>query len=132
MKYKHRLFLYFLLIFTLFSVGILLFARANEKKLKTEALKEQLNIYTEIANAAIYSQKDLNIRSVAHNISTLFPEKMRFTLIDNSGNVLYDNKVLHSSPENHTNRPEIIAANSNRSEERRVGKECRSRWSPYH
>ena len=113
MKYKHRLFLYFLLIFTLFSVGILLFARANEKKLKTEALKEQLNIYTEIANAAIYSQKELNIRSVVHNISTLFPEKMRFTLIDNSGNVLYDNKVLHSSPENHTNRPEIIAANSN-------------------
>ena len=25
-----------------------------------------------------------------------------------------------------------IAANTNRSEERRVGKECRSRWSPYH
>ena len=23
-------------------------------------------------------------------------------------------------------------ANNNRSEERRVGKECRSRWSPYH
>src|SRR3712207_2642531 len=26
----------------------------------------------------------------------------------------------------------ILAANSFRSEERRVGKECRSRWSPYH
>ena len=25
-----------------------------------------------------------------------------------------------------------VAAKSNRSEERRVGKECRSRWSPYH
>ena len=25
-----------------------------------------------------------------------------------------------------------IGANSTRSEERRVGKECRSRWSPYH
>ena len=25
-----------------------------------------------------------------------------------------------------------IAANATRSEERRVGKECRSRWSPYH
>ena len=25
-----------------------------------------------------------------------------------------------------------IATNSPRSEERRVGKECRSRWSPYH
>ena len=26
----------------------------------------------------------------------------------------------------------VILVNSNRSEERRVGKECRSRWSPYH
>ena len=25
-----------------------------------------------------------------------------------------------------------LAVDSNRSEERRVGKECRSRWSPYH
>ena len=27
---------------------------------------------------------------------------------------------------------EIYGCNPNRSEERRVGKECRSRWSPYH
>ena len=27
---------------------------------------------------------------------------------------------------------EVVAINDNRSEERRVGKECRSRWSPYH
>ena len=26
----------------------------------------------------------------------------------------------------------VIATSSGRSEERRVGKECRSRWSPYH
>ena len=26
----------------------------------------------------------------------------------------------------------ISTASANRSEERRVGKECRSRWSPYH
>ena len=30
---------------------------------------------------------------------------------------------------NAVHTPEVIAA---RSEERRVGKECRSRWSPYH
>src|SRR5256885_9589158 len=28
--------------------------------------------------------------------------------------------------------PETVAKRVNRSEERRVGKECRSRWSPYH
>ena len=27
---------------------------------------------------------------------------------------------------------EVLAENKVRSEERRVGKECRSRWSPYH
>ena len=26
----------------------------------------------------------------------------------------------------------VLLARQNRSEERRVGKECRSRWSPYH
>ena len=26
----------------------------------------------------------------------------------------------------------VLAADATRSEERRVGKECRSRWSPYH
>ena len=26
----------------------------------------------------------------------------------------------------------VFARNAERSEERRVGKECRSRWSPYH
>ena len=28
--------------------------------------------------------------------------------------------------------PTLLDAYDNRSEERRVGKECRSRWSPYH
>ena len=27
---------------------------------------------------------------------------------------------------------DVIMSKSSRSEERRVGKECRSRWSPYH
>ena len=31
-----------------------------------------------------------------------------------------------------TNMPLIIRSIRSRSEERRVGKECRSRWSPYH
>src|SRR5258708_21720882 len=29
-------------------------------------------------------------------------------------------------------RPRFLALLADRSEERRVGKECRSRWSPYH
>src|SRR3712207_9154093 len=32
----------------------------------------------------------------------------------------------------HTSRLSPTLSRTNRSEERRVGKECRSRWSPYH
>ena len=32
----------------------------------------------------------------------------------------------------HPEYPELKKSDANRSEERRVGKECRSRWSPYH
>ena len=34
--------------------------------------------------------------------------------------------------ERHAHEARIIPAKAVRSEERRVGKECRSRWSPYH
>src|SRR5260221_7467904 len=37
---------------------------------------------------------------------------------------------IHSTPENVT--VPAVRAVAARSEERRVGKECRSRWSPYH
>ena len=35
-------------------------------------------------------------------------------------------------PNYYTSGTNVMAAKSQRSEERRVGKECRSRWSPYH
>src|SRR2546430_15762412 len=55
-------------------------------------------------------------------------------------------RLLDSLNETDRNRPEVIALRAEiagdagssieeraaRSEERRVGKECRSRWSPYH
>src|ERR1043166_4606851 len=41
--------------------------------------------------------------------------------------------LLHGYAENsHMWRPLMAQLAKNRSEERRVGKECRSRWSPYH
>src|SRR2546427_6720540 len=45
------------------------------------------------------------------------------TLVDNAA-------VLERDVEVHAHEDAVIA--ESRSEERRVGKECRSRWSPYH
>ena len=47
------------------------------------------------------------------------------TLAFKSGELTYKNNEL-------TGGTFVVDMNAERSEERRVGKECRSRWSPYH
>ena len=49
-----------------------------------------------------------------------------------SGIVSYQPAELVLTARSGTPMREIQAALAERSEERRVGKECRSRWSPYH
>ena len=60
-------------------------------------------------------------------LTTLIIGKEKALFID-TGYCLYNLKKYIS---NITTLPLIVVA-SHRSEERRVGKECRSRWSPYH
>ena len=51
-----------------------------------------------------------------------------------SENGFYSNEdAAHSRPGHRADRLQrMLEAEAERSEERRVGKECRSRWSPYH
>ena len=51
------------------------------------------------------------------------------TCYSGSNNIHHKSPPLMSDSRQFTN---YDAACNNRSEERRVGKECRSRWSPYH
>ena len=54
-------------------------------------------------------------------------KKGNILIVDDNKNVLSALRILLSDYfEN------IVLLTSPRSEERRVGKECRSRWSPYH
>ena len=46
--------------------------------------------------------------------------------------MLIVNSVLGNAHHEKSVKEKIEQAKLNRSEERRVGKECRSRWSPYH
>ena len=61
--------------------------------------------------------------------STITPEMVGFTFAVHNGRVhvpvlITENMVGHKLGE--------FSPTHRRSEERRVGKECRSRWSPYH
>ncbi|MDR1610275.1 MAG: two-component sensor histidine kinase [Candidatus Symbiothrix sp.] len=112
--FARKLAVSFCLILVLFSISLVIFELPREKKHKKEMMEERLDSYTEV----IY------LHSLRHNFSEngfdsdsllyLFPGNLRLTVIDNSGNVLYDNRLENLSLiENHAGRPEIKGAEKN-------------------
>ena len=94
-------------------------------------LEHSLTPYTEINPKWI---RDLNVRL---DTIKLLEENIGITLYDiNHSKILFDPPPAEMEIKTKTNNPlQKWAEDLNRhfrSEERRVGKECRSRWSPYH
>src|SRR5260370_28325723 len=52
--------------------------------------------------------------------------------IENEAEAVAESETMRHAVEKYFRKEHDKAAQSFRSEERRVGKECRSRWSPYH
>lgn len=113
LSYKKKLFLYFFLVFTVFTAVIVLVQRNREKIYKTENLRTNLNAYAEVI--ANYIQKK-NLHSVTemdsvNQILSLLPPDLRVTIVDQKGEVLFDNTVIDDRElENHLSRPEISSA----------------------
>lgn len=104
-SYKQKLFLYFFVIFSLFTIGIYVFAQSQERKFRTEALEEKLDAYTEITHLAIRKGQRLD------SVLTFFPMNMRLSLIDDQGVVQFDNAIDELELlDNHLERVEIVAA----------------------
>ena len=109
LEYKQRLFLYIVIVFTIFAVCLTLFEQSREKTFRTNALIEKLDAYSEVVSAALSTQ-DGNERSL-DNVLQLFPENIRLSIIDIQGNVLFDNTIGNfSGMENHSDRPEVMQA----------------------
>ena len=110
LSYKQKLTLYFFVIFSLFTIGIIIFEQSRERKFRTEALEEKLDAYAEIIeNGKLGIENDENY----FQLSTFnFP--FRLTLIDQRGDVIYDNAIDENDlSETHAARPEIIQAKAN-------------------
>lgn len=113
LSYKQKLFLYFFVLFALFTVGIVIFEQSRERTFKTEALEEKLNAYTEIVNTGL-SHSNGDKTKVLDSLITMFPKNIRLTLIDKQGTVLYDNAIKDLyALENHLQRPEVASAREN-------------------
>ncbi|GAB6012031.1 sensor histidine kinase [Viscerimonas tarda] len=105
-SYKQKLFLYFVVIFALFTIGILLFEQSREREHKTEALEEKLDAFADIVHVALKQQS--NQQQVIDSLKSLLPENIRLTVIDRQGHVLYDNEIKEiSQMGNHAQRPEM-------------------------
>ncbi|MDL2222810.1 two-component sensor histidine kinase [Bacteroidales bacterium OttesenSCG-928-M11] len=111
--YKQKLSLYFFLIFTLFTVGIIVFEQSRETKFRTEALEEKLDAYTGIIQVSLNKYSEYPQQAI-DSLSALFPKNLRMTLIDRQGNITYDNAVATGFlSENHAERPEVLQAKTN-------------------
>lgn len=110
--YKKRLFLYFLLIFTTFTVCIIYIEQSEEKRYRTEALEAKLDGYADLIHGYMIKNKlnDSTINQL-HRVIDILPQEIRVTVIEKEGKVLFDKEVDDvSTLENHLNRPEILQA----------------------
>ena len=60
--------------------------------------------------------------------------RLKTALFSNTREISLERALLYTASHRQTEGEPVILrrAKATRSEERRVGKECRSRWSPYH
>jgi len=112
LSYKHRLFLYFAVIFAAFTIGVTVFEQSREKKFRTRALEEKLDASAEMIYSALRRN---NYRvEVLDSLMPVFPQNIRVTVIDRQGVVQFDNSISDlSQMENHAGRSEIIKASKN-------------------
>ena len=74
-----------------------------------------------------YENKSFSYLSEPH-YESIYVADCNFFKVNHSNFELYDSMIFESQLDYCT----FSTARIVRSEERRVGKECRSRWSPYH
>ena len=107
-NFQQKLTLSFLIIFTVFTAGIVIFEQQRARRYKTEALQERLDAYAdEVSEYLLHRGRTAPMDSLLR----LMPDNLRLTLVDRSGNVVYDNALAdHSTMGNHFDRQEIVEA----------------------
>lgn len=93
LHYRQRLFLYFSIVFTAFTIGIVIFEQVREKSFRTNALEEKLDIYTDVINNKLVRNGETYANQM-DDLHGVLPKDLRLTLIDHQGKVLFDNVVV--------------------------------------
>jgi two-component system phosphate regulon sensor histidine kinase PhoR len=110
LNYRQKLFLYFGVLFTLFTIGIIVFERVRERNYKTQALEEKLEAYTDVIKLGLVDNQD-SLLPTLYYLQKLLPKNLRITIVNQEGNVLFDNSINdYTHLTNHKDRSEIVKA----------------------
>ncbi len=113
-SYRRKLFIYFFIVFIVFTAAITAFQYNREKQYKAKELERVLESYTDIINSFIQYNNiyERNNFSELDSIIKILPyQDIRITAIDYNGEVLFDSFYAdYWEMENHENRPEIQSA----------------------
>ena len=80
LSYKQRLFLYFAIIFAVFTIGVITFEQSREKKFRTRALEEKLDASAEMIYVALRGN-NFQVKAL-DSLMRLFPQNIRVSVID--------------------------------------------------
>ena len=111
---KWKLFIYYFLLFAIFTLSIILFQNRREHHYKIAELETKLNEYTDLTNRYIENYQVSKGKDYAKldSLKKIIPsDKVRITVIDFEGKVLYDNTVTDfGHMTSHKERPEFQKA----------------------
>ena len=105
-SYKQRLFLYFAVIFSVFTLCVIVLEQSRDKKIRTKALEQKLDAFAEMVYQSL--QNSNQQIDTLETLLRMFPKNIRVTLIDEEGFVQYDNSIHDVTQlDNHSERPEV-------------------------
>jgi two-component system OmpR family sensor kinase/two-component system phosphate regulon sensor histidine kinase PhoR len=113
-SFRNNLFLYYSVIFLIFTILILAYLNKRDKDFRIATLNDELYNITRIADNYIRANSinTNNNYGLLDSLANILPQtNLRLTIVSTNGDVLYDSSVPDwNHMENHRERPEIAAS----------------------
>lgn len=109
LSYKQRLVLIIVLLFSLFFISLIYLEKTQQRQYKTANLESKLDAYVQTIHSLLVNNNSLDTLNISKLVS-IFPKNVAFTIIDETGKVIYDSQILKEHSTNYLETPEFLKA----------------------